>query len=388
VEDLLPAPGQGAIAVQCRAGDAVTIALLASIDEPLLRAETEAERWYLRVLKAGCSAPIGALARTERDGRLWMKCRVSAPDGSRTVDVEGGGHDPRALAESLARRSLEAGAAGILASVARPGAPGAGGSQSALRGKRVVVTRSGEQAAGLCAELASRGAVPVFLPMIRIEPAGDPLRLKEALRDLTRFRWILFTSANAVDPFAGLAAGLPRGPRIGAVGPATADALSHQGFTVDCVPAEHTATALAEAVCRLEPQGIVGARILLPRAEGGREEAAALLRARGAVVDDIVVYRTVPAEISDGDVARLAPGVDAILFTSGSTVRAWCDHARSFATLADAARAAAIACIGPSTRETAVERGLAVAVTPSEHTTRGLVAALESHFTRTVRGTQ
>jgi len=413
VNDFLPAPGQGAIAVQCRAEDAGTRELLSSIDEPRLRAETDAERGYLRALRAGCAAPVGALAET-RDGRLWMRCRVSAPDGSRTVEVEGGGDDPRWLARTLAERSLKAGAGEILASVGRgaAGAPGTGapgvadggapgpgtvgeppraaGPVSALSGKRVLVTRAREQAAGLCAELASRGAVPVFFPMIRVEPAGDPELLKAALRDLDDYRWVLFTSANAAEAFARAAAAEgrpPAGPRIGAVGPGTADALSLHGLEVDCVPEEHTAAALAEAVCRRDPDGIAGARILLPRAEAGREEAAALLRGRGARVDEIVLYRTVASEISGQEVARLAPGVDAILFTSGSTVRAWCDHARRFPSLTDAARGAAIACIGPSTREIAADRGFVVAVTPAEHTTRGLVAALESYFAAAGRGT-
>jgi hydroxymethylbilane synthase len=420
LSDFLPAPGQGAIAVQCRAGDTGTLELLAAIDEPVLRAETDAERWYLRLLKAGCSAPVAAFAQArpdphdrvptgpaERGGprsgffRLWMKCRVSAPDGSRAIEVEGGGDDPRLLAESLADQSLKAGAAEILAAVGKKtragdpvGAmqPGVGvtGAVSSLRGRRVLVTRAREQAAGLCAELSARGAVPVFLPMIRIEPAGDPALLERALRALIRFRWVLFTSANAVEVFARRAAELRvafSGPRVAAVGPATAEALSLHGLPVDCTPAEHTAAALAEAVCVLDADGIRGARVLLPRAEGGREEAAALLRARGALVDDITVYRTAPSEISDGDVTRLAPGIDAILFTSGSTVRAWCDHARSLVPLADAARGAVIACIGPSTRETAVELGLPVAVTPAEHTTRGLVTALERHFAQAGRET-
>jgi hydroxymethylbilane synthase len=420
LSDFLPAPGQGAIAVQCRSGDPQTAALLAAIDEPLLREETDAERWYLRVLKAGCAAPVAAFARAREDlrgdaptvfvdgegarkgsFRLWMRCRVSSPNGSRAIEVEGGGDDPRLLAEYLAGESLKAGAAEILAAAGKktggggtaaplPAEPGVTGSASALRGKRVLVTRAREQAAGLCAELFARGAVPVFLPMIRIEPAGDPALLEKALHGLARYRWVLFTSANAVELFARRAAELRvpfSGPRIAAVGPATADALSLQGLSVDCTPAEHTAAALAEAVCVLDGDGIVGARILLPRAEGGREEAAVLLRARGALVDDLIVYRTAQSEISDGDVARLAPGIDAILFTSGSTARAWCDHARSRAPLAEAARAAVIACIGPSTRETARELGLPVTITPAEHTTQALVTALESHFARADRKT-
>jgi hydroxymethylbilane synthase len=445
----LPAPGQGAIAVQCRSGDPLTGEMLAAIDEPLLRAETDAERWFLRVLGAGCSAPVAAFAQGQRASpdraapprsaasraaeagaapraaaeggphaafhirfHIRMKCRVSAPDGSKAIEVEGNGADPRRLAESLAGDALKAGAAAILAAVGkknrlggngaamRPAAgkpysqhgtaalaPGSGDT-SALMGKRVLVTRAAEQAAGVCQQLVARGAIPVFLPMIRIEPAGDRALLDEALRALSDFRWILFTSANAVELLARRAAELGlslQGPKIAAVGPATADCLSRYGLSVDFVPAEHTAASLAEGLRNLEQNGIAGARVLLPRAEEDREEAIALLRACGARVQDIVVYRSAPADVSETDVARLAPGIDAILFTSGSTVRAYCEHARSFSALAAAARTAAIACIGPSTRETAEERGLAVAVIPAEHTTAALVAALGDHFARARR---
>jgi hydroxymethylbilane synthase len=415
LSDFLPAPGQGAIAVQCRSGDARTVELLACIDEPLLRAETDAERWFLRVLGAGCSAPVAAFARARRDTesrtpdagtgslRIWMKGRVSAPDGSKTIAVEGGGSDPRMLAESLAREALRAGAVEILAAAGknnRLGGPGSAvrpavavpdavrpdshqGSPSALEGKRVLVTRAREQAAGLCAELAARGAVPVLLPMISIEPAGDAVLLDDALRDLARFRWVLFTSANGVEAFVRRANELriaPRGPKIAAVGSATAEALSRLGLSADFTPAEHTAAALADGLCRFDPDGVSGARILVPRAEEGREEAVALLQERGASVREIVVYRTVPAALTEADVARLPPGIDAVLFTSGSTVRAYCAHARRHAVLAGVVATAVIACIGPSTRETAEENGLAVAVTPAEHTGRALVAALERHF--------
>jgi len=410
LSDFLPAPGQGAIAVQCRSTDPLTGELLAAIDEPLLRAETDAERWFLRTLGAGCSAPVAAFAQAgptavpshaggprdegpragtgPRAVHIRMKCRVSAPDGSKAIEVEGNGENPRLLAESLAADALKAGAADILAAVGKKNTRGAqppvSGGTSALSGKRVLVTRAAGQSVGLCAELVARGAIPVFLPMIRIEPAGDRAPLDEALRHLSTFRWLLFSSANAAELLARRARELDlplKGPKVAAVGPATADALSRRGISVDFVPAEHTAASLAEGLCSLEEE-IVGARILLPRAEEGREEAAALLRARGAQVQDIVVYRTVPADVSETDVARLAPGIDAIFFTSGSTARAYREHARSVPSLAEAARTAAIACIGPSTRETAEECGMAVAVVPAEHTTAALVAALEEYFAR------
>ena len=83
--------------------DAATRALLAAVDDPALRAETEAERGFLRALGGGCSAPVGAFAQS-KGGRLHLHGRISALDGTRVVDVEGEGDDPAALV-AVARRT-------------------------------------------------------------------------------------------------------------------------------------------------------------------------------------------------------------------------------------------------------------------------------------------
>ncbi len=170
LSQILPAPGQGAIAVQCRAGDQETRGALKEIDEPALHAETDAERGFLRALGGGCSAPVGAFAQA-RGARLHLHGRVSALDGGRAVDVEDEGDDPAALAAALAEKALSEGAALLISSAARSKAapvPKAG----PLRGLRVVVTRAADQADDLCMRLAKAGAVPVAIPMIRITGLG------------------------------------------------------------------------------------------------------------------------------------------------------------------------------------------------------------------------
>lgn len=122
ISDILPAPGQGAIAIQCRTADRATRDILAEIDEPDLRAETDAERGFLRALGGGCSAPVGAFAQI-RDSRLRLRGRVSALDGSRSVDVENEGQDLKALVAELAERALREGAAEMIASAGRRAAP-------------------------------------------------------------------------------------------------------------------------------------------------------------------------------------------------------------------------------------------------------------------------
>jgi hydroxymethylbilane synthase len=113
---MLPAPGQGALAIQCRAGDEAILALLSEIDEPRARAETAAEREFLRVLGAGCAAPVAALATTTTTPRVRLQGLVASVDGTRMVRVEGEG-EPHSIGEQLAVEALAGGADRILAAI-------------------------------------------------------------------------------------------------------------------------------------------------------------------------------------------------------------------------------------------------------------------------------
>lgn len=128
LETMLSAPGQGALAVQCRAGDERALGLLVPLDDAATRAATTAERAFLRALEAGCTAPVAALARpagepsynlSQGNGsrlRVHLEGRVLSPDGRRVVRVEGEG-DPAEVGERLAREALAAGAGEILAAL-------------------------------------------------------------------------------------------------------------------------------------------------------------------------------------------------------------------------------------------------------------------------------
>ena len=117
---MLPAPGQGALGLECREGDARVIAALAQLDDADTRAAVTAERAVLGALEAGCAAPVGALAEIveEPDGSLEISLRafVGAPDGSfelRRSDV-GSYDNPAAVGEALARTLLDDGAGAVI----------------------------------------------------------------------------------------------------------------------------------------------------------------------------------------------------------------------------------------------------------------------------------
>ena len=115
-DTLLPAPGQGALAIQCRADDEALLALLGGIDDAQARAETTAERAFLRALGGGCAAPVAALAVTTTTPQVRLQGLVASVDGREVVRVAGEG-DPTEVGERLAEEALSRGADRILAGV-------------------------------------------------------------------------------------------------------------------------------------------------------------------------------------------------------------------------------------------------------------------------------
>jgi hydroxymethylbilane synthase len=113
LETMLPAPGQGALAVECRADDRKTIELLAALDDDSTRRSVAAERAFLTGLGGGCAVPVAAHAEGGRS--VSMRGLVASPDGNVVIRVEGTGSDPEELGHRLAEKALSRGAAGILA---------------------------------------------------------------------------------------------------------------------------------------------------------------------------------------------------------------------------------------------------------------------------------
>jgi uroporphyrinogen III methyltransferase/synthase len=238
-----------------------------------------------------------------------------------------------------------------------------------LFGCTIVVTRAREQASGLRTRLEALGADVLELPAIEIEPVAF------GLPALATYAWLVFTSANGVDAFfdRGLApAGLDTRAlghlRVAAIGPGTAAALVGRGIRPDVVPERFVAESLLDAF----PPGTAGERLLLARAEQARDVLPEGLTERGYTVDVLTVYRTVRAEPDPDELARVRDGrVDAITFTSSSTVTNFCDLAGP---LPDPQPL--VVSIGPVTSATARERGLRVDAEADPHTVDGLVAAL------------
>lgn len=252
-----------------------------------------------------------------------------------------------------------------------------------LSGRRVLVTRMRDQAATLSRLIADCGGEPVEIPLIETVPPEDWAPLDRVIAQLPSYRWLVLTSANGMKFFfrrleeLGLDARALAGVRVACVGEATAAALRARGLLADLTPSQFLGKALVEP---LIAGSAPGDRVLMPRGDLAADDLPSGLREAGLHVDDVVAYRTVPAAGEAGGLERLlvAGGLDAITFASSSAVRNLHDvlGGQTLAYLGETV----IACIGPSTAETARALGLPVHVEARRHTIEGLVDALAAHY--------
>ena len=378
VERLVPSPGQGAIAVQARAGSNAAD-ILEAIDDPFVSTPVGIERAFLAAIGAGCTYPVGAYAAAS-DGRYRLLAMIADPTGDRitwtdeSLDI---GEEEMHAAEIATRLQVDVGQEPKATSWNGWSAEG-----DDLRGARIVVTRPRRQAGPLIAALAKRGAVPIALPTIRVEPIAETSLLDAALDEACRggFDWIVFTSANAVEIIARRLDALEIRPEqlaavnVAAVGRATATAAVDAGLNLTLVPESATGDAVGGDLGRqLRP----GARVLYPRSAIGRQALPNALKAAGTDVVTIDVYRTLPEPDVDMRVLdQVRRGeIDMITFTSPSSVR-------NFLDLVGAERAVLdeipVVCAGPVTGQSAREAGMRVAAisdAPDAETMTAAIAA-------------
>lgn len=246
-----------------------------------------------------------------------------------------------------------------------------------LINKRVVVTRPRTHAVDLSGKLTALGAEVILLPVIDITPLADYSAPDEALRDMARYDWVIFTSVKGVEAFWSrcLQIGIePNGliHKVAAVGPATAAALQSSGISPALVPQRYVAQGLVG-----ELGDVNGQRILLARAEQAPDALPDELRAKGALVDDVPVYRTIPVTPGSDALDELRQGIDIITFASSSAVT-------SFVELVDLPEFDVLrlptACLGPITAATARNAGFTTIITAQTYTTDGLVAAISDYY--------
>ena len=295
-ELFVPAPGQGALAVETRTSDAELRALCERVlADPIASATVAAERSLLVAMGGGCNLPLGvALERdSERSWRATAFLGAGHPHPDHPARwCRASGPDPAAAATALGTRL----------------ASGLATEQGPLEGLCVALTGTRNAAEELAARLATLGVRVLREEVLAIEDL-EGSALARRVASLRPGDALAFTSAHAARRLRGLI--VPAGVRVAAVGQATARELAAAGLHVDLV-GQSGARALARA---LDPAP--GACVLFPCAENARTDLEEELRARGVMVERLVLYRT-RARLD----AVLYPEADVRLYLSPSAVEA------------------------------------------------------------------
>jgi len=251
-----------------------------------------------------------------------------------------------------------------------------------LSGKTLVLTRPRDPADGLAAKLRKLGAEVFLFPVIRTAPPPSYKKLDSAIRELKNaasnpYDWILFTSQNGVRHFAKRMKGrLPPSIRTCAIGPQTARVMRACGL-----PVHRTAgTFRAEAMVPLLGK-IRGCRILLPRTRQARETLPALLKKRGARVDVVETYRTLPEARPGKETRRqiLRGKADCITFTSPSTATYFTRHF-SKEEIRKIFKKTKAASIGPITSQSLRKHGIPSILQAQSYDSLGLVRKIAEFF--------
>ncbi len=426
-DEMLPAPGQGALGLQIRADDVWTAERVGALNDPATEIACRAERAFLHALGGGCRVPIAALGTVEGD-RLILDGLVSSTDGRRFFRdrIEGPAAEPESLGETLAGRVSKRGARKVLEEFAqetemeRLDLPAPAKARSVedpdairldlaretqesedatetpgpewgpLEGKLIVVTRNEDVDGPLSRALLATGADVICLPLIKHLPPVNPEPLRQAARDLQTFDWIVFTSARGVDAFnetitaEGQSLASYTG-KIACVGPSTAQRVEAIGGQVAVLPADARGEALAAEFNKVVRRGLIrpGSQVLFPRADRGGTDVIEGLLELGAIVHDVEAYRTVTYHHAARQLRqRLASGTcDVVTFASGSAAEAFLEILGT-EQVKKHAKTLTLASIGPSTSAPLKEHGIKPRVEASTHTFTGLAGAIVRHFTR------
>ena len=347
LDELLPAPAQGALAVECREDDAEMRALVATIDDAQARLVTAAERQVLVGINAACTTAVAALA-TYESGQLRLRAELTIRGRHTTADLV----DPCGPMDVGRARALGLRAAALLVGTERP----------------VLLIRS-EGNESDAESLDEYGIASITEPYVRITPVldgTDPASLVELLRasaadpDLAGRTWLVATSPMTVPSWLTAAGGAglsdavaeaaAAGVRAAATGERTAATLRDLGFGDVRVPPEASARGLVTDLADVAP-----GRALFPRGNLALRTLPDGLRALGWEVDEGVVYRTASVAERPASAEMIEQGeVSAVVVRSPSAVRALVAHARVPASVP-------VVCAGRTTADAATDAGLAVA---------------------------
>ena len=253
-----------------------------------------------------------------------------------------------------------------------------------LFGKRIVITRARAQASDLVSKLSKLGALCIEIPTIQIAPPENTIPLKESIKNIKNYDWLIFTSVNGVKYFFDTLFDMGKDVRalghlkFACIGPVTKERLKDYGIISDILPETYRAESVIDAFSTL---GIKDKKVLLPRAKLARTILPEELTKMGARLDEVTAYETrLNADGKEELISLLENNeIDAITFTSSSTVS-------NFISLLELKEAKKLlknvvtASIGPITSDTARSFDIEPDIEAKEYTIQGLVDSLLTYY--------
>lgn len=369
ISKMLPAPGQAALAVELREGDAEMEDLARKINDIDAQRAVSVERRFLSQLGGGCKVPIAAYADVN-SGRTVLYGAVMDKEGKKIIrgSMSASLSSNIDIGSELAMELLEKGGAETLSSEDTP-----------LKGKRILLTMSEDSAKEVRNECLELGMIPFGLPMIKIEPCSDYSELDKAIIGIENYDWIVFTSQNSLRYFFFRLSANKISPqkalgkiKIAASGK-VADSIKNCGVKIDAFPKEHTPEKFLELMGDLD-----GKRILIPESNISIGSIAKAAGKRGASCDEIVSYMTLPMVYSSRHILDiLEKGIDFIIFASPSGVKSLAESVGN--DNIGYINRSKLAYIGGVTAEEGRRCGLNVDMIPRESSTEGLMKAIRQH---------
>lgn len=268
-------------------------------------------------------------------------------------------------------------------------------SRAPLHGSRAIVLASASKAVEICEGLGHLGCDAVHIPTIELReiPAGEDLR--RAFSELPSYEWVVFTSNYGVQFFcrqlrtlAGPGALQAAGPKVCAVGPATARRLRAEGIVADLVPAIYSAEGAVEGLTARAggARSLAGMRFLFPCAREARDLLPVELRRHGALVDVIPVYENVPARPDPERLRSVSDAVPQLVVCTSPSAAVNFVRILGEETARRLFAGAVLAAIGPLTAHAIEVLCRNPDIVPEEHTVRSLLKSIESYFLSGAKG--
>ncbi|WLD92264.1 uroporphyrinogen-III synthase [Alkalihalobacillus sp. AL-G] len=251
-------------------------------------------------------------------------------------------------------------------------------SEKPLTGLRILITRSEAQAIPFIKKIERLGGTAISAPLITFRLPADLSSIEHLMKQLDQYKWIVFTSQNAVRFFLKMAERLQlnekdlKNHKLAAIGEKTESLLNEHGLDVHFSPTEYVAEQFVEEFgCVLQDDE----RVLFPHGSLARDTIASGMEGRNKQIDSFVAYETVPDTTRKQKLIKLVKQgeVDIVTFTSSSTVHLFFEHIRDELSVPTRLQ---FACIGPITAGTLESYGFKANIIASVYTIDGLLDSI------------